>query len=206
MASPYLAFAALIDSRSGEIACYPDSSIASSSADNLTAIEKCIRDLGGTDLFLSRGSPREHISALTARSPRAVLLAPSSASEAFQYLLLKRSITGKARSIPTLVVVKPEEKEEYHSLVSVGEFELLSVSLPDEAFTEILVRTLRYFDSHLELAKQASLRDSQLELKGVINTLTDGVIVTNVEGVIQRTTRHVQLARTPATRHRQPTF
>ena len=162
--------------------------IASSSADNLTEIETRIRDLGGTDLFLSRGSPREHISALTARSPRAVLLAPSSASEAFQYLLLKRSITGKARSIPTLVVVKPEEKEEYHSLVSVGEFELLSVSLPDEAFTEILVRTLRYFDSHLELAKtKASLRDSQLELKGVINTLTDGVIVTNVEGVIQRT-------------------
>ncbi|MEC8051712.1 MAG: ATP-binding protein [Myxococcota bacterium] len=162
--------------------------IASSSADNLTAIESRIRELGGSDLFLSRGTPKQHISALTARSPRAVLLAPSSASEAFQYLLLKRSITGKARSIPTLVVVQPEEKEDYHSLVSVGEFELLSLNLPDEVFTEVLVRTLRYFDSHLELAKtKASLRDSQLELKGVINTLTDGVIVTNPQGVIQRT-------------------
>ena len=89
--------------------------IASSSADNLTAIESRIRDLGGTDLFLSRGSPKEHISALTARAPRAVLLAPTSASEAFQYLLLKRSITGNVRSIPTLVVVQPEEKDEYHS-------------------------------------------------------------------------------------------
>ena len=162
--------------------------LASSSPERMASLESRLRNLGGSDLFLSKGDPAAHIGALEARKPRAVILAPESPSETFQYLLLKRSITGRVSQTPTLVVASTDGSDAYRNLVSVGDFELVSPSLPDDAFLEVIDRTLKLFESHLELTKtKESLRESELELKGLINTLTDGVIVTDTGGVIQRT-------------------
>lgn len=162
--------------------------IASSSSDRLAHLDAKLRNFGTYDVFLSQGDPSSHIGALQNRQPRAVILAPVTSSEAFQYLLLKRSITGQAGKTPTLVITPAENRTAYEGLTSVGEFELISPNLPDDAFREVLEQTLKLFDSHTELERtRANLKESELELRGLINTLTDGVVVTDLAGIIQRT-------------------
>ena len=162
--------------------------IAGSDRSSLAELEARVQRLGAFDVFLSAGTSSAHIAALENREPRAVLLLPSHSAEAFQYLLLKRSKHGQIRNTPTLILAAPNLKQHYESLLGVGQFEIVSPGLPDEAFLEVITRTLKFFDSQAELLRtRESLIESQLELKGLVNAITDGVIVTNSEGIIQRT-------------------